>query len=121
MRKFLFVLGIVTGMALKASAQTDVTSTYMENADFGARFAAWVNAGSFTYNTATTFAGASGEVWMEKWVSSGNRLGSNAGMYQDLKDLPEETMVVYYDLSGCRVLKPARGIYVVNGKKVLVK
>ncbi|MBQ2778730.1 MAG: hypothetical protein IJF46_03035, partial [Bacteroidaceae bacterium] len=28
---------------------------------------------------------------------------------------------VYYDLSGRRVENPAAGIYIVNGKKVLVK
>ena len=31
------------------------------------------------------------------------------------------TAPVYYDLSGRRVEKPTKGIYIVNGKKVVVK
>ena len=29
--------------------------------------------------------------------------------------------VIYYDLQGRRVAKPAKGLYIVNGKKVIIK
>lgn len=69
----------------------DVTSKYIQNPDFGARFAGWINPGSFTYNVANTFAKRNGEVWMEKWVSSGSKLNTNAGIYQTLRGLQDGT------------------------------
>ena len=70
----------------------NVTSRYLENPDFEARFAAWVNPGSFTYNVSqTSFEGRSKEVWMEKWVAKGSTLGNNDGMYQTLRNLPTGT------------------------------
>lgn len=84
------VLAAASTIVAKAQA-TDVTQKYIENADFQARFAAWVNPGSFTYNTnLTSFEGRSGEIWMEKWVQSGS-LNNNDGMYQTLRDLPTGT------------------------------
>lgn len=83
------IIAMIFGTSV--SAQTDVTNKYIENADFQARFAAWVNPGSFTYNVANTFSQKSGQVWMEKWVSSGNKLNNNAGMYQTLRNLPKGT------------------------------
>ena len=77
---------------LGISAQPeDVTKKYLENPDFEARFAAWVNPGKFTYNIANTFEGKNERVWMEKWVSRGSKLGTNAGMYQTLHHLPNGT------------------------------
>lgn len=77
---------------LGISAQPeDVTKKYLENPDFEARFAAWVNPGKFTYNIANTFEGKNERVWMEKWVSRGSKLGTNAGMYQTLHRLPSGT------------------------------
>lgn len=78
-------------MVTSVNAQTEVTSQYIENPDFGARFAAWVNPGKFTYNVANTFSQKNGQVWMEKWVSSGNKLGTNDGMYQTLRDMQTGT------------------------------
>lgn len=78
-------------MVTSVNAQTEVTNQYLQNADFGARFAGWMNPGKFTYNVATSFAQKHGEVFMEKWVSSGNKLGTNTGMNQTLRHLPEGT------------------------------
>ena len=90
MKKLL--LGVATlFMAMTSYAREDVTSKYIDNPDFGARFAAWENPGSFTFNTASTFEKRNGEVWMEKWVSAGNKLGTNSGMYQTIKGLPAGT------------------------------
>lgn len=83
----LFALISVTSV----SAQTDVTSKYIANPDFGARFAAWVNPGSFTYNVGTNFEYKSGEVFLEKFISSGNTLNNNDGIYQTLTDLTPGT------------------------------
>ena len=69
----------------------DVTKKYIENPDFEARFAAWINPGKFTYNIANTFEGKNERVWMEKWVSRGSKLGTNTGMYQTLYHLPDGT------------------------------
>ena len=72
-------------------AQTNVTTKYIENPNFEARFAGWDNAGSFTFNTSKNFAGQDGMVFMEKWVSKGNSLGTNTGMKQTLVGLPAGT------------------------------
>lgn len=89
--KKIFIGLIALMIGTSVSAQTDVTNTYIENPDFGARFAAWVNPGSFTYNVTNTFTQKSGQVWMEKWVSSGGTLGNNAGIYQTLRNLKTGT------------------------------
>lgn len=78
-------------MGNAASAQTDVTGKYIENPDFGARFAAWSNPGKFTYNIANNFSKKNGELYMEKWVDKSKTLGSNAGMWQTLRDLQTGT------------------------------
>ena len=90
MRKPLFILSLA--MASVAMAQPkDVTKQYMENPNFEARFAAWVNPGSINFNVANTFEGRNGEVWMEKWVAKGSTLGNNDGIYQTLRNLPTGT------------------------------
>lgn len=78
-------------MVTSVNAQTEVTNQYIQNADFGARFAGWMNPGRFSYNVASNFTLKHAEVYMEKWVSSGNKLGNNAGMNQTLRHLSEGT------------------------------
>ncbi|MCD7720848.1 MAG: hypothetical protein LUI09_01320 [Prevotellaceae bacterium] len=67
--------------AAAAHAQTDVTDTYIQNPDFSARYAAWLNQGAtkgavggFGHQTNSDFAGKSGEVYMEKWVTAGGKV-----------------------------------------------
>ncbi|MCF0198498.1 MAG: hypothetical protein HUK02_04150 [Bacteroidaceae bacterium] len=77
--------------ALSAQAQTDVTAQYIDNPDFAARFAGWDNSG-MSFNTTTgSFAGSSGEVWMEKWVSRGQKVGSGYGIQQRIVGLEPGT------------------------------
>ncbi|MCD8266192.1 MAG: hypothetical protein LUC33_03460 [Prevotellaceae bacterium] len=83
--------------ATVARAQTDVTDTYIQNPDFSARYAAWLNEGAtkgavggFTHQTNTDFAGKSGEVYMEKWVSTGGKV-SDCSISQMLRDIPTGT------------------------------
>lgn len=50
---------------LDISAQTeDVTKKYLENPDFEARFAAWVNPGKFTYIDTRNTANMSKKRWL---------------------------------------------------------
>ena len=46
---------------------------------------------------------------------------SSAGIEDVLRPTPDEQPAIYYDLQGRRVKNPSRGVYIVNGKKVLVK
>lgn len=105
-------------MAGAASAQTDVTSKYIENPDFGARFAAWSNPGKFTYNVANNFSKKNGEVYMEKWVDKSKTLGSNAGMSQTLRDLPTGTytlVVSAQNISQANTSKTCTGAFLYAG------
>jgi len=45
--------------------------------------------------------------------------GGATGITQTMEQAPKDN--IYYNLSGQRVAQPMRGIYIVNGKKVLVK
>lgn len=105
-------------MAGAASAQTNVTDKYIENPDFGARFAAWSNPGKFTYNVANNFNGKKGEVYMEKWVDKSKTLGSNAGMSQTLRDLPTGTytlVVSAQNIAQSNTSKTCTGAFVYAG------
>lgn len=105
-----------------SQAQTDVTSKYIQNADFGARFAAWMNPGSFNYSTGTNFEGKSGEVFMEKWVSSGGKLGTNSGMKQTLRNLKEGTytlVVAAKNIQQSNKTKAQTGAYIFAGDNQL--
>ncbi len=114
-------------LALLASVTTafgqpkDVTNKYIENADFGARFAAWVNPGSFTYNTnETSFEKRNGQVWMEKWVAKGSMLGTNTGMYQTLRNLPTGTYTLVVAAKNVNQNSPAKkctGAFVYAGQE----
>lgn len=115
--KSLLLSGLIL-MAGTASAQTDVTDKYIENPDFGARFAAWSNPGKFTYNVATNFSMKSGDVYMEKWVDKSKTLGSNAGMSQTLRNLPTGTytlVVSAQNISQANTSKTCTGAFLYAG------
>ncbi len=83
-----------------ANAQTDVTDTYMQNPDFDARYAGWLNEGTtkgavggFTHQTNSSFSGKSGEIYMEKYVSSGSKV-SNCNISQVLQNVPVGTYML---------------------------
>ena len=42
-------------------------------------------------------------------------------LFRITKHQADEANATYYDLSGRRVIRPAKGIYVKNGRKVYVK
>ncbi len=46
--------------------------------------------------------------------------GGTTGIMQ-MEDVRSEKADVYYDLQGHRVLNPTKGLYIVNGKKVIIK
>ncbi|MBQ9560612.1 MAG: hypothetical protein IJV08_11670 [Bacteroidaceae bacterium] len=92
-KKLLLVIaGLTTGFAHTplCKAQTNVTTKYIDNPNFEARFAGWVNE-NMSYNTSKNFAGQNGMVFMEKWVSAGGKLGSTGSIYQRLEELPVGT------------------------------
>jgi len=74
---------------LHSVAQTDVTNKYIDNPNFEARFAGWVNE-NMTFETNNSFKQKSGMVYMQKWVSSGSKAG-NGSMKQTLTGLPTGT------------------------------
>ena len=45
--------------------------------------------------------------------------GDETGISEVVRDGEKESAI--FDLSGRRVAKPAKGLYIVNGKKILVK
>lgn len=105
-------------ISVTAMAQTNVTSKYIENPDFGARFAAWSNPGKFTYNVASNFDKKHGEVYLEKWVDKSKTLGSNAGMSQTLRDLQTGTytlVVSAQNISQSNTSKTCKGAFVYAG------
>ena len=91
-RLLLVIAGLMTGLAHTSpcQAQTNVTTKYIDNPNFEARFAGWVNE-NMSYNTSKNFAGQDGMVFMEKWVASGNKLGSTGSIHQVLEGLPVGT------------------------------
>lgn len=88
---YIFLL-IAAGMM----ADKNVTSTYVVNPDFEARFAGWINNG-FYYVTNSSFSKKHGKIYMERWVSSGSKI-PNVEISQDLY-LPAGT---YKLTAGCQ-------------------
>ena len=95
MRRLLFPC-IFLLSALSMMADTDVTSTYLENPDFESRFAGWINNG-FYFQVNQSFGQKHGKVYMERWVDSGSSL-PNVEICQDLY-LPAGT---YKLTAGCQ-------------------
>lgn len=95
MKRILFS-SIFLLFALSMMADKDVTNTYVENPDFEARFAGWVNNGFF-YVTNASFGQKHGKIYMERWVASGSRI-PNVEICQDLY-LPVGT---YTLTAGCQ-------------------
>lgn len=111
------LMGAMMMATCSVGAQTNVTK-YIENPDFGARFAAWSNPGKFTYNVGSNFEGKNGEVFLEKWVDKSRTLGSNAGMSQTLRDLPTGTytlVVAAQNISQANTAKVCTGAFVYAG------
>ena len=82
--------------ALGMMADKSVTNTYVENADYEARFAGWINNG-FYYVTNSNFGQKHGKIYMERWTSSGSKI-PNVEISQDLY-LPAGT---YTLTAGCQ-------------------
>jgi len=93
---FLSALGLMAG--------TDVTNSYIENPDFEARFAGWINNG-FYYVTNQSFGQKQGKIYMERWASSGSRI-PNVEICQDLY-LPAGT---YTLTAGCQNIQQSGNI-----------
>ena len=111
-RTFFFCCLLLTSFVVLAD--TDVTSTYIENPDFEARFAGWNNKG-FYFVTNSHFGQKHGKIYMERWVASGSRI-PNVEISQDLY-LPAGT----YKLSaGCQNIQQSGQIDSCRGASLYV-
>ncbi len=95
--KTLIVAMLAVGIA---NAQTDITDNYMQNPDFAARYAGWLNEGTtkgavggFTHQTNQSFEGQNGDIYMEKWVGTGSKV-SNCTISQVLQGVPTGTYML---------------------------
>lgn len=102
--KKIFLSYIFLLSALSMMADTNVTNTYVDNPDFEARFAGWNNEG-FYYATNSSFSKKHGKIYMERWVSTGNKI-PNVEISQDLF-LPAGT---YKLIAGCQNVYQSGGI-----------
>lgn len=98
--------------ALSVMADTSVTNTYLENPDFEARFAGWINNG-FYYVTNQSFGKKHGKIYMERWVASGSQI-PNVEICQDLY-LPAGT---YTLTAGCQNIQQSGKIAECTGAKL---
>ena len=49
-------------------------------------------------------------------------VSEDGGFVDGIQDVSEETMnAEWYTISGVRVVHPSKGIYIMNGKKVIIK
>ena len=71
--KKLFISYIFLLFAIGMIADTNITNTYVDNPDFEARFAGWDNNG-FYYVTNSSFSRKHKNIYMERWVASGNKI-----------------------------------------------
>ena len=107
--------------ALNMTADKNVTTTYIENPDYEARFAGWINNG-FYYVTNSSFGQKNGKIYMERWTTSGGRI-PNVEICQDLY-LPTGT----YTLSaGChniqqsgKIAESTGAVLYANDEKITV-
>ena len=95
--------------AISILADTDVTSTYIENPDFEARFAGWDNNG-FYFVTNSHFSRKHGMIYMERWVASGGKI-PNVEISQDLY-LPAGT---YKLTAGCQNVQQSGSVSACTG------
>ena len=94
---------------LGVMADKSVTNTYVENPDFEARFAGWINNG-FYYSTNSSFDQKHGKIYMERWVTSGGKI-PNVEISQDLY-LPAGT---YTLTAGCQNIQQSGKIEACTG------
>ena len=94
---------------LGVMADKSVTNTYVENPDYEARFAGWINNG-FYYSTNSSFDQKHGKIYMERWVTSGGKI-PNVEISQDLY-LPAGT---YTLTAGCQNIQQSGKIEACTG------
>ena len=108
MKKVLFSC-IFLLSTLGVMADKSVTNTYVENPDYEARFAGWINNG-FYYSTNSSFGQKHGKIYMERWVTSGGKI-PNVEISQDLY-LPAGT---YTLTAGCQNIQQSGKIEACTG------
>ena len=96
MNRLLLACILLLSTTTLMAAEKDVTTKYVENPDFEARFAGWINNG-FYYVTNQNFSKKHGYVYMERWTPSGGKIPT-VEICQDLY-LPAGT---YTLTAGCQ-------------------
>lgn len=87
MTKHLLPLLLAVVAAVSATAQTDITATYVKNPSFEQDGTANWTVRSMQTQTNNVFTRKAGNTYLESWVSIGQKIG-NAGVSQMLKNLP---------------------------------
>ena len=108
MKKVLFSC-IFLLSTLGVMADKSVTNTYVENPDYEARFAGWINNGFYSA-TNSSFGQKHGKIYMERWVTSGGKI-PNVEISQDLY-LPAGT---YTLTAGCQNIQQSGKIEACTG------
>lgn len=96
MKKVITLTALFMSLDINATI-TNVTSKYLSNPDFAERYAGWINqaatkgvTGGFQHQTNSLYTGKHAEVYMEKWVAQGSKIG-NCNMYQHLQGMTPGT------------------------------
>ena len=76
---------LITSLPVLAD-ETDVTAKYIKNPSFESQFNSWTQTNLKTQKN-TSFTLKHGTYYVEKWVSSGSKVG-NAEIYQTISKLP---------------------------------
>lgn len=106
-KTLLFCIFLLAYISIKADR--NITKTYIENPDFEARFAGWINNG-FYYATNSSFGQKQGKIFMERWVASGSQI-PDVEICQDLY-LPSGT---YTLTAGCQNIQQSGKIEACTG------
>ena len=85
--KKIFALTLAAAMSLCATAQTDVTATYIKNPSFETDGTSGWTVQNMQTQSNSVFSRKSGSVYLESWVSQGQQIG-DAAISQTLKNLP---------------------------------
>lgn len=109
MKRFTHTSLLLLALA-SASAQENVTTKYVENPSFEARFAGWTNS-DFCFCVNDNFTRKSGIVYMQRQATSGNKI-KNADIHQSLIDLPTGTYTLTAD---CQLIQQADESLVCSG------
>lgn len=118
---------IATSSTAKGELKGNATEATAWNAESGYTYYVLAYTGSgVEFHPVNEGEIAAGKAFLKVKVDNGNTVhafnvvfGDETGISEVVRDGEKESAI--FDLSGRRVAKPAKGLYIVNGKKILVK